>query len=172
MAPQDSCSLNTLAEGAQGPLYIRKLARRNHWGDVNEESGVRLPHAVQQIFADDGDIYSLFRVSSPLDVMKAAVGFNSKRSKLTEQLDIIAFTQDEFDLAGITVKPTPGDTNCECANNYHVDATASEISLSTLCSIAMTRKRQAFRFRERLMGEIVSQLTSCKATVPSTSCLH
>ncbi len=172
MAAKDSVSIDTLANGFEGPLYIRKLTRKSHWGIDSDEIEHRLKTSILEVFSDEGDVYSFFKVCSTSDIFKAAIGFNSRRSRLNEQLDVIAFTQSEFDRAGVVTNATPGDTNCDCANANHVDVTASSEVLRQLCTAAMENRREAFRFSRTLMSEIVSELQTCRAISTAAECFH
>ena len=73
MSIKDSCSISALVKGFEGPIYIRKLTRKSHWGIESDDPKVRLRVSVQEVFSDEGDVYSFFKVGSRMDIMKAAI---------------------------------------------------------------------------------------------------
>jgi hypothetical protein len=142
--------------GESAPLLIRKIPRAGHWGVATDELPARLSLALTKVFSPgDGDQHSLYLVESDTDLHRIAIGLNSNRDSLFENLDLVGFRPDELQACNIAWTATIGTTKCSAANNRHQDITAMSQQLEALCKAAMTAGRICGRLTKGKMKTIV-----------------
>ena len=131
--------------GLEGPVFIRKLTRKSHWGDEGTTLDARLSVALHNIFDESVKVFSFYRAETVPQLAQIAIGLNSKRSSLKENIDFVPFSEHELKMLDLELINTPGETNCYAANSLHFDIRAEIQSLAELCRIAMQNKRTAAR---------------------------
>lgn len=141
--------------GTPGPIFVRKIPRKTHWGSDDVDIEERVKFAISHIFREE-NTFSFYRAESVLDLGRIAIGLNSTRVSLKEQIDFIAFLESELISGDLTISKVPGETKCRYANNLHVDVTASHEQIAHLCRIAMQTKRKASRLSERWIAKRIN----------------
>lgn len=127
-------------------MFLRKIDRKSDWGHDADIQTERLGNAVSKVFHGCDNRFSIYCVDNNDDLRAVVVGLNSGRHSPNQQLDFVAFTEDEFQTVGIELERTAGKTNCGQANRLHLDAHFKDvIDLSRLCQLAMYTKRLPFR---------------------------
>ena len=150
--------------GIEGPVFIRKLTRKSHWGDTNTEQESRLSFALSNMFCDnEGSKFSFYRAESVIELAQMAIGLNSNRGSLKEQIDFVPFSEEE--LSGLELVQTPGETNCYAANKLHFDVVAKIQLLSDLCKVAMQNNRMAVRLSKNWLEKKLNEprISNCYA---------
>lgn len=157
--------------GIEGPVFIRKLTRKSHWGDDSVQKD-RLGLAVSNMFNASDSTFSFYRVETVTQLAQVAIGLNSNRDSLREQIDFVPFTEAE--LNGLRVVENKGETACDAANKLHVDVIAQIQELSDMCEMAMINKRIARRLSKTWIDGKLNepQLSNCHAiTKAKNSCI-
>ena len=157
--------------GIEGPVFIRKLTRKSHWGDDSVQED-RLGPALSNMFDASDSTFSFYRVETVTQLAQVAIGLNSKRGSLREQIDFVPFTEAE--ISGLRLVQNKGETECDAANKLHVDVVAGIQELSAMCEMAMKNKRLAGRLSKNwIAGKLNEpQLSNCHAiTKTKTSCI-
>lgn len=159
--------------GLDRPVLLRKLDRKSDWGHEIDDVSARLEHAVTKVFHGCDDCFSVYSASSDDDLHAIVVGLNSGRQSAIQQIDFLAFTEDELEASGIKLLKTDGDTDCAKANRLHLDAHFKDrIDLQRLCQRAMDSKRPTFRLSKsdaKIIYELVSE-KGCGAAALVKSC--
>ena len=176
MSDLDSCSVEHVF-GLPTPFYVRKLARKSHWA-IDAADDERIASVVSNVFSevdadDNWNDLSFYVVNQDSDLHKIAIGLNSNRSSLREQLDLVAFTADELEACDLVPVSTPGQTACGCTNRLHVDIRVTTETISNLCRAAFSNSRQSGRLKKNPMQAIIDSLTTtnCDAIVgPDPTC--
>lgn len=156
--------------GVAGPAYLRKV-NRNHWG--HSADGVaegRVSTALDKIFkpekAEEG--YSHYLAETYDELLCVALAMNADRGAghHRDTFDVVAFTPQEAEQAGIRFKPTPGDTPCWRANVLHRDMDKpTRAQLDSLCRIAMGAGREAKRLGRTHLDSAIYE--ACKHNCPA-----
>ena len=94
-------------------------------------------------------------MNSDLEFHRVAIGLNSNRSSLHEEIFFVAFTEDEVSEFGI--EETPGDTGCRCANRCHVDITLTDAELLALCGRVLDNNRKCVKLNKPKMKAITKE---------------
>ena len=89
--------------GVEGPVFIRKLTRKSHWGDDGAEQEERLSNALHNMFCENEGVFSFYRAETVLELVRIAIGLNSKRSSLKEHIDFVPFSEAEQQLTCLKV---------------------------------------------------------------------
>jgi hypothetical protein len=173
----ESCSVEHVF-GLPTPFYVRKLARKSHWAIDTDDEATRIASVVSNVFSevdadDDWNDLSFYVVNQDSDLHKIAIGLNSNRSSLREQLDLVAFTADELAACDLVPVSTLGSTACGCTNRLHVDIRVTTETLSNLCRSVFSNSRKSGRLKKNPMQAIIDSLTAsnCDAIVgPDPAC--
>lgn len=151
------------------PFYVRKLDKKSSWGHVSDMVDDRKQKVPNAIFGGDQLRFSLYRISSVDDLKRVTIALNAGRNRLKDQVDYVAFTDDELERSDIEViNDVPGETPCATANSLHVDVCAGNYaSFETLCHNAIYAKRPAFRIKKGEVKVLIEELLSfgCCAVV-------
>lgn len=156
----------------QPPAYLRKLVRGSHWGlakDQIDADGLR--QVAENVFPSNDSEFSLYVIGSDDDLRRVALGMNSKRSSLTEKLDLVAFRADEIEACGISVsRVNEHATNCDAANELHCNIEASATQCRQLCEMARSHGREKTSFSKSIMTSILAQAMEdqCRAAIPTS----
>lgn len=161
--------------GIPGPAFVRKLTRKSHWGDASDPIEERLASALEDVFSSsEGPEYSLYQVATETDLRRVAIGMNSGRDSLTENVDLVAFLPEDLSACGITATNViENATNCHHANRLHFNIHATREQLTGLCMNAMASERLAGRLSKGTMKCVVNaaEVDGCLAIDPaSTQC--
>jgi len=116
------------------------------------------------MFGDDKESkISFYRADSIIELAQMAIGLNSNRGSLKEQIDFVPFSEEE--LTGLELVQTLGETNCYAANKLHFDVVAKIQSLSDLCKVAMQNNRMAVRLSRNWLEKKLDEprLSNCYA---------
>ena len=141
------------------PVFVRKLDKRSTWGHTSDAIEERLSSVVRLMFPKDNSRFSLYEVGSDDELKRVVAGLNSFRRRLKDQMDLVAFTKEELEQAGIRFDDSPGNTGCKTADKLHVDVFASEHSaFSDLCKAVFLRERLAFRITKSEAKQIAEEL--------------
>lgn len=151
-------------EGGQ-PVLVRKLGRKNHWGSPEQPIGQRVSEIVSRLFAPEERPFSLYKVSSLMELDRVALALNAGRSSLTEDLAFAFFPEDEIVAAGIPLSNTSGETPCQHANSLHVDADASPANLTAIVTQAIQQHRTVVTRSKGQMKEVVQRATQERCEV-------
>lgn len=128
------------------PFYVRKIDRSGWW---SETGGLSEREIAGKVFPPEEDgAVSVFRVENEVDLRRVAIGLNSRRSSLHEELVLLPIRPDE--LKEIPLRKTLGDTLCLHANNCHYDAVFGDEG----AAVALVR---ALRARGRSVRKLKSK---------------
>jgi hypothetical protein len=127
--------------GLKTPFFLRKLPRKNSWGDPSTPLERRVEEVVRTVFLRDPKPYSLFQVATDEELRRVTMGVNSGRDSLKEDVAYIPILAEELETAGIRVDQTAGDTRCVLANRLHRDIPAEDASLRNLCRMILQANR-------------------------------
>lgn len=155
------------------PFYIRKVPRRRHWrGDDGMSVDERVRNAVVEVFPSDEGRVSVFRVENAVDLYRVAIGLNSGRGSLAEQLELLGITSKDLESAGLSVEQTPGDTACLHANARHYDLIHDEAAIERLVRQLIEDDRQDHRYKKqmKLAAEAALKIGCRAAESELTSC--
>ena len=128
--------------GLKTPFFLRKLPRKNSWGDSSTPLDRRVEEVVRTVFLRDPKPYSLFQVATDEELRRVTMGVNSGRGSLKEDVAYIPILAEELAAAGIRVDQTVGDTRCVLANRLHRDIPAEDASLRNLCRMILQAQRE------------------------------
>lgn len=161
-------------DGQPYPLYIRKLDKKSRWGHSSDELAARSEQAAIAIFPVSEEAYSLYLVESDDDLQKVVVALNLRRGHPNEQVDLIAFREDEFTDSGICILTNVlGETRCYSADRLHVDVQAADHdAFRRLCLLTMSRGRDAYRVGKAEVGTMVDHQREygCEAFFDNAVC--
>jgi hypothetical protein len=134
------------------PLFVRKIDRAGHWRATNDAGEDRRPQASQDVFpCDDDGTVSVFLASSEADLDRIAMGLNSRRASLSEELRLLTFTKDEALQAGIEFGASTGDTLCRFTNQVHYGLRHDVVAMSLLTNRLFAESRQLVKFSKNKM---------------------
>lgn len=157
------------------PAFLRKLRRKNDWGGPDDGLDTRSELAANKVFqGEESDGFSVYLIRTDEDLRRVAIGLNSTRDSATEEINLVAFHPEELTHAGISSKPTPGNTRCHYANRLHHDLTATRAQLVQLCHNAMQGGRAAKKCTSATMRDVLAaaQTEQCDAAFnPPKGCL-
>lgn len=157
------------------PFYVRKVPRRRHWrGGDGMSIDQRVSHAAAEVFPSDDGRVSVFRVEDAIDLYRVAIGLNSGRGSLAEQLELLGITSSDLESAGVTVEQTPGDTSCLHANARHYDLIHDDAAIERLVRRLIEDGRQDHRYKKQMKLAAETALAiGCRATdseLPNCEC--
>ena len=153
---------------ADAPAYLRKLTRKSHWGVPEDSIEDRVKAAVAQVFAGESEIFSFYQIADDVGLRRLAVALNGNRSSLSERIDLVVFSPEEFNSVGIVLEhKNEQGTLCRHANDMHYNAQASQEQLASLCRNAMNAGRSAVSLTSSVMKEVVAEATKegCRVAV-------
>ena len=158
--------------GFDGPVYLRKLPRKNVLGDPTTPLDPRAAEVAAAVFLYDPGPFSLFLVASDDDLGRVAVGYNGGRASLTADLDWLPIRPAELVAAGGTVRQTVGDTRCHYTNARHYDLTAGSPELERLCRYLLEANRAVLSMRKNQFRPWVERATAdgCRVVPASAGC--
>jgi len=161
--------------GVAGPIFVRKLRRKDDWGNPADPLDVRIQNAVTA-FLTDSPPYSLFLISTDAEFHHVILGTNATRGGTTPLLktaDFVAFTAAELQNCQIVPRHSPqdGTTPCRHANSLHWDLAASKEQLERLCRTVMELARPTAHLTKADLKPLVEKATQdqCLAAVPDSS---
>ena len=141
------------------PVLVRKLGRKNHWGSPDQDIPQRVNEIVSRLFDTRERPFSLYKVSSSIELDRVALALNAGRSSLTEDLSFAFFPWDEFVAAKISLAASPGDTPCHHANLLHFDADADPSEFTAIVEGAISRGQEVVVRSKGQMKVVVQQAT-------------
>jgi hypothetical protein len=158
--------------GFKGPVFLRKLPRKNSWGDAGTPSDLRTTEVVRVVFLRDPKPYSLFRAVSDDDFRRITMGINGGRSSLKEEVAYIPILPEELAEFAIDVVQGAGDTLCRAANRIHFDMPADETQLNALCKKLIDNARPVISLRRNQLAdwESMAKAEGCLADRNSIEC--
>lgn len=159
----------SVLSSAGTPIYVRKVSRRRHWrGEEGETSDERVRRAAAEVFTNDGGRVSVFKVENADDLRRVAIGLNSGRSSLTEQLDILGITQEDITVSGLDLERTVGSTACLHANARHYDIIHNDAAIERLVRRLVEQDRHDIRYNKKQMARAAEAAATigCQATNP------
>ena len=107
----------------------------------------------------------MFRVEDATDLHRIAIGLNSNRGSLTEQLEVLGITPEDIETSGLVLEQTPGDTQCHHANSRHYDIIHDEAAIEQLVRILVESGREDHRFKKQMKRAAeAAQMIGCHAT--------
>lgn len=139
------------------PMLVRKLARKNHWGPVEDNTVERVQAILQQLFDPRDRPFSLYQVATAEDLDRVALALNGGRSSLTEDVAFAAFPKREVEQAEIALVMTPGETLCHYANSLHCDADVEPSVLERIVALAVQNNREVIHYTKGQMKRVVEQ---------------
>jgi len=148
------------------PVFVRKVPKRRHWrGKDGMSVEERVRHAAAEVFRNDGGRVSVFRVENADDLHRVAIGLNSGRSSLTEQLDILGITPEDIEACDLAMERTPGDTKCLHANERHYDIMHDDDAIERLVRRLIDQDRRDHRYKKQMNGAAqAARDIGCRAT--------
>lgn len=149
--------------GCDGLVYFRKLGRSSHWNS-DLELFERVTAAVEKAFPEDGT-YSFYSVSTVDELKRVAVGLNSGRSSLIEDIYGVFFLPSEVQSTGATIEISSGNTRCHGANKLHLDVIATKDQIRVLCETAMLAQRPSVKLSKSRIKEYVAALERIHCSV-------
>lgn len=134
------------------PCYVRKVDRRGHWQDSATIQ--------EKVFCPESDnAISVYIVKTASDLARVAIGLNANRSRITEDLFLIAITRDE--LAQIDIQRSAGKTLCDWANHLHRDLLiANSSQTARLADTLLEAGRNLHKFTKTAMEEALAVATN------------
>ncbi len=156
------------------PIFVRKVSRRRHWRCDGMTPEERVRHAAAEVFTNDDGRVSVFKVENADDFHRVAVGLNSGRSNLSEQLEILGITPEDIKASGLAIERTRGDTACLHANERHYDIIHEEHAIERLVRRLIGNGRLDQRYKRQMERAAQAALAiGCRATastLPSCQC--
>ena len=151
------------------PIFVRKVDRRSHWR--NDSNGNAIQSTLGKVFPEGNGAVSMFRVETCEDFFRVAIGLNSYRSSLTEELFLLCISNDELQNSGLDFHPAIGKTKCEHANQCHFNIVFHGDRFSHLIRMLVNSQRELLKLNKKMMGRAENQATliGCRAT---NSCLN
>lgn len=148
------------------PIFVRKVTRRHHWrGDEAMTNDERVEHAAAAVFTNDGGRVSVFKVDNAEDFHRIAIGLNSGRGSLKEQLDILGITSADIEASGLRLEKTEGETACLHANERHYDLIYDEAAIEWLVRHLIEQGRLDHRYKKQMERAAHAALAiGCRAT--------
>ncbi len=138
--------------GISAPVLVRKINRARHWDNTNSSLDDKLEYVDDVFLPDEHDTYSLYLVKSDVDLHRVAIGFNSLRGSLFEDLHLLGFKIDEIEQSDMVWSLHRDDaTLCFGANKLHVNVVASRDSVRLLCRLALQASRERGRLNKGKM---------------------
>ncbi|MCC5786070.1 MAG: hypothetical protein JJU33_05155 [Phycisphaerales bacterium] len=157
------------------PIFVRKVSRRRHWrGEDGMTLDERIHHAAAEVFTNDDGRVSVFKVENADDFYRVAIGLNSGRGSLKEQLEILGITPGDIEASGLALEQTPGDTDCLHANARHYDIIHDDAAIERLVRRLVDQGRLDHRYKKQMERAAQSALAiGCRATestLPQCQC--
>lgn len=158
--------------GLNGPLFLRKLPRKNSWGDPATPIDQRVADVVQAVFLQDPKPYSLFQVASDEDLRRVTMGINGGRGSLREDVHYIPILPTDLSAVRIDPSLSTGDTRCHLANRLHFDIAAEPDQLRDLCRTLLHEERKVLSMKRNQLEPWAEQTRSegCLADRESAEC--
>lgn len=151
--------------------FARKVDRASWWAADPSAVGDTDPNefVADLVFPSDQGTVSVYRVRSPDDLVRVAVGMNSNRSSLTEKLFLLLIPEPLVLEAGIEIRESPGETNCACANRLHVDLQYDRTAMVSVVGRLLAANVSLQRMTEAKMKQAVEALRviGCEAILRS-----
>lgn len=142
------------------PVFVRKLRRRNDWGEGNNDQAQRVKDAVEKLFRLQPEPQiSVFLINSDEDLRRVALGLNAGRDSLREAVAFVAFLPSELQANAVQPSKTPGNLPCGHANNLHHDIVATDEQLTKLCETAIENGRVAGNCSQGMMKDVIAEST-------------
>lgn len=157
------------------PAYIRKLDKKSTWGHADDDFDGRAQAAADGVFPEVATVFSLYLVRNDDDLKRVIVGLNMCRDRRKSRIALIAFTKEEVSHAGFAIhENVTGETECDWANNLHIDISGDSNAASSLCRNAISAGREAFQIGAGDAKKFADSLEQdrCKAFAVNNCCAH
>jgi hypothetical protein len=158
------------------PALVRKVDRAGHWRETTDDGSDAKTTSANHVFPrDDDGTVSVYLAHNSTDLERIAIGLNSRRSSLTEEIRLLVFTQAEVEAAGLTLVVSNGDTRCAHVNTLHRGIAHQSESIQSLVDALMAARRDPIRLKKSQMLAAVAAASQigCRAVVQletTTSC--
>ena len=147
-----------------GPVFLRKLPRKNSLGDPNSSAEERAGEVARSIFLSDPKPYSVFLVSTAEEFRRVCIGYNGGRTSLTSELYWLPLLGADLTACGLQTQSSPGETRCDFANQRHHDIDGDEEKVRQLCRRIIEQQISCCQVRK-------SQLTTWVEIAKAENCL-
>lgn len=148
------------------PFFIRKVDRSGHWRlDDTISLDERIDTAADEVFPNENGRVSVFKVETADDLCRIAIGINSGRSRLHEELRLLCFKPEELNAARIRLEASLGDTSCYYANSCHYDIFHQDRAIRDLIGALFSADRELSKLKKKAMlcAEEYAESIGCRA---------
>ena len=153
--------------GLDAPCYVRKVDRRTYCGEKNDTPEHRASLIERNVLSKDGGVLSVFYVSSPRDLIRAAVALNFQRTggARVEDLCFLAFSPEELD--GIVKDQTADSFACVWARSHHWNVIFTASDQARIAKVLSGQNRFPNKFTKSRMSrfDAVMRANGCRTVV-------
>jgi len=163
------------AVGRPGPVFLRKLRRKNDWGDPAtplDERAADLVKTAWKCEPHPKSPFSVFLVETDEDFHRVVIGMNGHRPSPTAESDFIAMFPGDLEAVGVRAERCPGVTLCAYANALHHDIPAKDEQLFAICRLLIERDLAPIHLSKGKIRPLVVRATEegCLAVPNSSGC--
>jgi hypothetical protein len=139
-------------ENLPAPVFLRKLRRRQDWGNAEtplEQRAADLVKVMWKCEPHPESPFSVYLVHTDEDHQRVVIGMNGGRISLTSDSDFIGLLPSDLEAVGVSAEPSDGATLCRFANALHHDISARDDQLLTLCRLLLHQGRKLIHISKK-----------------------
>lgn len=147
------------------PCYIRKINNRNHWNGLEGDINQRAKKAVEKLFNEEENIYSLWYLEKIEQFLGVIASLTTYANPKYRNIDFICIKKEDLIKVGIEFKQV-SEGKCIYVKKLHFDVQIDKKVGEILCTNLINKNITAKRCRKKLTEKILEYQKNlgCQAT--------